>query len=90
MFKMFDRSKFACIDFKEFCLALAIICLGGFHSKLRFVFDLFDYNKDGNLDKKEQISMLQAAAAMTLGDAHGEAVRTQWVTHQIAKLALIE
>jgi len=50
---MFDSSKFACIDFKEFCLGLAIICLGGFHQKIRFVFDLFDEDRDGILDKKE-------------------------------------
>ena len=50
---MFDRSKDGVVDFKEFCCALSIICLGGVNEKIRFVFDLFDIDRDGALSIKE-------------------------------------
>jgi len=80
---MFDRSKIDLVDFKEFCLGLAIICLGGSHNKIRFVFDLFDEKKKALLDKKEQLRMLKAASIILMAQ-HGDAVRSQWINHQVA------
>jgi Ca2+-binding EF-hand superfamily protein len=74
-FIMFDRSRVDQIDFKEFCLGLAIICLGGSHNKIRFIFDLFDEKKKGMLEKKEQLKMLKAASIILMHQ-HGDAVKS--------------
>jgi len=57
-FRLFDRDKNGSIDFKEFCCALSIICLGSTNEKLRFTFDLFDIDRDSYLSKKEQSQLV--------------------------------
>ena len=52
-FRLFDRNKMGQVDFREFCCALSIICLGSTNEKIRFAFDLFDIDRDGVLSRKE-------------------------------------
>ena len=60
-FKLFDRNKTGVIDFREFCCGLSIISLSGTSEKIRFVFDLFDLDRDGYLNKSELRTLLETA-----------------------------
>jgi Ca2+-binding EF-hand superfamily protein len=57
-FNLFDKDKSGCVDFREFCCALSLICRSGTNEKIRFVFDLFDLDKDGYLNKNEIAKLL--------------------------------
>lgn len=50
-FRLFDRDRSGFIDFREFCCGLSIICLSSTNEKIRFVFDLFDLDRDGYLNR---------------------------------------
>jgi Ca2+-binding EF-hand superfamily protein len=56
-FRLFDSSRFGAIIFRDFCCALSIICLGSSDEKIRFLFDLFDLDRDGFLSRKELVLM---------------------------------
>lgn len=57
-FRLFDSSRVGTIVFRDFCCALSIICLGGSNEKIRFLFDLFDLDRDGLLSRKELTLLL--------------------------------
>ena len=63
---MFDRNKIGQLDFREFCCALSIICLGSTNEKLRFFFDLFDLDRDGFLSRKEQTTLMITVAKIMI------------------------
>lgn len=60
-FKLFDRDKSGFVDFREFCCGLSIICLSGTNEKIRFIFDLFDLDRDGYLNKTELRTLLETS-----------------------------
>ncbi len=58
-FRLFDSSRAGSVTFRDFCCALSIICLGSTNEKIRFLFDLFDLDRDSLLNKKEMTKLLQ-------------------------------
>ena len=57
-FSLFNRNREGELDFRNFCCALSIICLGSTDEKFRFLFDLFDLDCDGLLSRKELLNLL--------------------------------
>jgi len=52
-FAAYDKDKSGFIDFHEYIYALSITTRGTIEEKLRLAFDMYDYNDDGFIEKKE-------------------------------------
>jgi len=59
-FKLFDEDKSGDIDFREFCYILSLICLSDVEEKLRFIFGLFDVNRNNYLTITELTLLLKS------------------------------
>ena len=57
-FRIFDADGNGEIDFGEFVFTLSLACVGNVDQKLRFLFDLFDTNKDGEISLEELSQLL--------------------------------
>jgi len=53
VFKIFDIHNQGKIDFTEYCLALSRCILGSKEDKLKFVFEMYDFDRDGVLNPTE-------------------------------------
>ena len=53
VFKIFDIHKQGKIDFTEYWLALTRWILGSKEEKLKFVFEMYDFDRDGVLNPTE-------------------------------------
>ena len=65
-FRLFNRNRDEQLDFRNFCCALSIICLGSANEKFRFIFDLFDIDSDGFLSRKELLFMLNVLSQLLI------------------------
>lgn len=82
-FLLFNRNMEGEIDFRNFCCALSIICLGSTNEKFRFIFDLFDINCDGLLSRKELLQMLNTLSQLLLEKKENSGrLRVEWVDLQ--------
>lgn len=57
-FTAFDKDKSGFIDFFEFISAIGIFAKGNIEDKLKLAFDIYDYNDDGFIEKKEAQSIV--------------------------------
>jgi len=82
-FRLFDRDKSGFIDFREFCCGLSIICLSGTNEKIRFVFDLFDLDRDGFLTKADVKQLLDTAilSVRNFSKGPGDQADKSWIEH---------
>eukprot|EP01054_Gregarina_sp_Poly1_P009342 Gregarina_sp_Poly_1__9341@NODE_580_length_7449_cov_96_149688_g63_i1_p1_GENE_NODE_580_length_7449_cov_96_149688_g63_i1NODE_580_length_7449_cov_96_149688_g63_i1_p1_ORF_typecomplete_len1740_score241_23Pkinase/PF00069_25/0_00024Pkinase/PF00069_25/9_6e22Pkinase/PF00069_25/6_6e16Pkinase_Tyr/PF07714_17/1_5e18Pkinase_Tyr/PF07714_17/6_1e13EFhand_1/PF00036_32/5_6e06EFhand_1/PF00036_32/1e05EFhand_1/PF00036_32/2_2EFhand_7/PF13499_6/0_0019EFhand_7/PF13499_6/1_1e09EFhand_7/PF13499_6/0_00066EFhand_7/PF13499_6/ len=58
LFAAFDVNKNGVIDFEEFSNGLAILSSANLNHKLRFIFNMYDLNGDGQLSRDEMSMML--------------------------------
>eukprot|EP01053_Blabericola_migrator_P013431 Blabericola_migrator_1__13430@NODE_963_length_5889_cov_140_567846_g668_i0_p1_GENE_NODE_963_length_5889_cov_140_567846_g668_i0NODE_963_length_5889_cov_140_567846_g668_i0_p1_ORF_typecomplete_len1075_score132_77Pkinase/PF00069_25/1_2e16EFhand_1/PF00036_32/3_3e06EFhand_1/PF00036_32/6e06EFhand_1/PF00036_32/6_6e02EFhand_6/PF13405_6/0_0013EFhand_6/PF13405_6/4_3e05EFhand_6/PF13405_6/4_8e03PH/PF00169_29/7_2e11EFhand_5/PF13202_6/0_00013EFhand_5/PF13202_6/2_5e05EFhand_5/PF13202_6/1_2e04Pkinase_Tyr/PF07714_ len=58
LFAAFDVNKNGVIDFEEFSNGLAILSSANLNNKLRFIFNMYDLNGDGQLSRDEMSMML--------------------------------
>ncbi len=65
-FQLFNRNREGELDFRNFCCALSIICLGSTVEKFRFLFDLFDLDCDGQLTRKEVFNLLTTMSQLLI------------------------
>ena len=49
----FDKDKSGYIDFYEFISTIGIFAKGNIQDKLKLAFDIYDYNDDGYIERKE-------------------------------------
>jgi len=61
LFDVLDNDSDGRVDGLEFLGGLALICQGSFEDKARFCFELFDFNLNATLSKKEMIVMLMSS-----------------------------
>ncbi len=52
-FMAFDKDKSGYIDFYEFISTIGIFAKGNIQDKLKLAFDIYDYNDDGFIERKE-------------------------------------
>jgi Ca2+-binding EF-hand superfamily protein len=52
-FMAFDKDKSGYIDFYEFISTIGIFAKGNIQDKLKLAFDIYDYNDDGYIERKE-------------------------------------
>eukprot|EP00914_Ancora_sagittata_P031496 GHVO01063836.1.p1 GENE.GHVO01063836.1~~GHVO01063836.1.p1 ORF type:complete len:1053 (-),score=201.67 GHVO01063836.1:217-3375(-) len=58
LFKFFDQKSDTVIDYEEFILGLAVCCRGTKGEKTKVLFQMFDLNGDGYIQRDELITML--------------------------------
>lgn len=61
LFDILDNDHDGRVDGLELLGGLALICQGSFEDKARFCFELFDFNLNSTLSKKEMIVMLMSS-----------------------------
>lgn len=84
-FRLFDRDRSGFIDFREFCCGLSIITLSSTNEKIRFVFDLFDLDKDGYLNRQELKTLLETSVQSFRKFCKGpsDQIDKQWIEHHL-------
>ncbi|CAF0894952.1 unnamed protein product [Adineta steineri] len=60
VFKAFDTDNNNWIDFTEFLLAVGVSQHGNLEDKLKMAFDIYDQNKDGQINRKDMIKIIEA------------------------------
>ncbi|CAF1309579.1 unnamed protein product [Adineta steineri] len=60
VFKAFDTDNNNWIDFTEFLLAVGVSQHGNLEEKLKMAFDIYDQNKDGQINRKDMIQIIEA------------------------------
>ncbi|CAF2006981.1 unnamed protein product [Rotaria magnacalcarata] len=60
VFTAFDTDNNNWIDFTEFLLAVGVSQHGNLEDKLRMAFDIYDQNKDGEINRKDMIKIIEA------------------------------
>ncbi|CAF0938592.1 unnamed protein product [Adineta ricciae] len=60
VFKAFDTDNNNWIDFTEFLLAVGVSQHGNLEEKLKMAFDIYDQNKDGVINRKDMIKIIEA------------------------------
>ncbi|SCO72717.1 calcium-dependent protein kinase 7, putative [Plasmodium vivax] len=58
LFLKFNFKNTGYIDFEEFIIGIAICCRGTKSDKISVLFDIFDLNSDGYIQKSEMVAML--------------------------------
>ena len=64
-FQAFDTDKSGFVDFQEFMVTFSIIGDGDMEKRLGWVFDLYDINDDGHVDRKEIENILRVVKFCT-------------------------
>lgn len=87
-FHLFDQDKSGTVDFREFCCALSLICLSGNNEKVRFVFDLFDLDRDGYLNKTEIEKLLRTSVMSfrKFSKGPGQQADADWVQYHLSEI----
>ncbi|XP_028816608.1 Kv channel-interacting protein 1 isoform X6 [Denticeps clupeoides] len=60
LFNAFDSSQNGSIKFEDFVMALSILLRGTTREKLQWTFNLYDINRDGNINKEEMTDIVRA------------------------------
>eukprot|EP00743_Colponemidia_sp_Colp-15_P007324 GILK01007909.1.p1 GENE.GILK01007909.1~~GILK01007909.1.p1 ORF type:complete len:1576 (-),score=341.81 GILK01007909.1:149-4876(-) len=87
-FRIFDADGSGRINFREFCCALSICCLSEPQEKTKFVFDMFDTNGDGYLQRPELVTLLETSVRCIKkmsNEVHTDGDRT-WIQDSMSNL----
>ena len=74
-FRVFDHNNDGKIDFREFMIGLSMSSKGSFDDKMKWIFQLYDENKNGLISKDEFLVIVQAMHDMS-GDAVTEEIKS--------------
>lgn len=80
LFRLFDEKNNGVIDFTQFIKGLSVLCTRGtLDEKIKFSFQIYDFDKDGKISKSELSSMLETSLK-----ENGVAVTTAQIGHVVA------
>ncbi|CAM9832819.1 unnamed protein product [Chrysoparadoxa australica] len=87
---VFDEDGSGSVDFLQLAGGVSLLCVGADHDKARYVFDLYDVDKDGGITLEEMEIFIGSVrrvlkAAVQLGEMH--AVQEEDVAHMAAVTA---
>ena len=68
-FRVFDHNNDGKIDFREFIIGLSMSSRGSFDDKMKWIFQLYDENKNGLISKDEMLVIVQSMSEMSTGVA---------------------
>lgn len=77
----FDKDKSGYIDFYEFISAIGIFSKGDIEDKLKLAFDIYDFNDDGFIEKKEAEKIVSSIFQL-----YGENATSSLTKDQVNKL----
>ncbi|XP_007897746.1 guanylyl cyclase-activating protein 1 [Callorhinchus milii] len=60
MFNTFDMNQDGYIDFMEYVAALSLVLRGKVEQKLRWYFKIYDFNRNGTINKEELLHIVKA------------------------------
>ena len=60
MFNLFDINKDNYIDNTEFLTSMFKLYSSDFNIKMKFIFDMYDFDKDGTISKEDVCTMLSS------------------------------
>lgn len=85
-FSMFDRERTGRIDFRSFVVALSVLQRGTTDEKLRLLFDAFDIDGSGTLDRDEVYAIYKASLAFGGSQQHASAAAEhEYLTQLVAQ-----
>ncbi|XP_009999720.1 PREDICTED: calsenilin-like [Chaetura pelagica] len=64
LFEAFDTAGNGALCFQDFALGLSVLLKGTVQQKLKWVFDLYDINKDGYISKEEMLEIMRSIYEM--------------------------
>jgi len=64
VFRSFDTDHNGQMDFPEFLTALTVTSRGGMEAKLKWAFDMYDVDGNGDIDKEEMVAIIDAMFMM--------------------------
>lgn len=76
IFNAMDHQKSGVINFEDFAIELSVLLMGSFEDKMRWIFKLYDLNKDGVVSKSE-IREVTAAIYDLMGHPTGERLKSE-------------
>jgi Ca2+-binding EF-hand superfamily protein len=85
-FSMFDRERTGRIDFRSFVVALSVLQRGTTDEKLRLLFDAFDIDGSGTLDRDEVYAIYKASLTFGGSQQHASvAAEHEYLTQLVAQ-----
>lgn len=72
-FSMFDRDRNGAIDFREFVAGLSVLQRGSSDEKLKLLFDAYDLDSNGSLDRDEVFAIYKASLSFGKDTQFGSA-----------------
>jgi len=76
IFNAMDHQKTGVINFEDFAIELSVLLMGSIEDKMRWIFKLYDLNKDGVVSKSE-IREVTAAIYDLMGHPTGERLKSE-------------
>ena len=76
-FRVFDHNNDGKIDFREFMIGLSMSSKGSFDDKMKWIFQLYDENKNGLISKDEMLVIVQSIREMSTGESDHSATKKQ-------------
>jgi len=86
MFKVFDADGSGTVSFKELATAMSLLGKGTAETKLGFLFDMYDGDKSGHLEKKEMEAIVAQMIVVAKALNRDQASANEFVKGLLAKI----